>query len=117
MNEQRRSENSETNHRILDLRFNLIETKRSIRKTRDKQTRYQQLEDLCYVNRVTNEEAINNLNLYLNNLKKVSKELVGNEVEAGKKVNRCMKRYKKMVMDYRDRKDRGNIIIRFISGQ
>lgn len=80
-----------------------------ITRTREKQTRYQQIEDLCYVNQSTNEKAINNLNIYLGNLNKVLGELQLSEEKTKDQVQRSLAKYKMTIVKYKDRKNRGEL--------
>lgn len=59
-----------------------------LRRTESIRTRYQQIEDICLLNQVQNEEWIRNVNFYLGNLKKVRKEKeaqVHNEIAAARR--------------------------------
>ena len=90
------------------LQIKLLDIKNRIRLTKEKQTRYQQIEDLCYVNQSTNEEAINNLNIYLGNLKKILLELDQTEQNTIASVNQHVNKYKQTIVKYKERKIRGN---------
>jgi Spy/CpxP family protein refolding chaperone len=81
-----------------------------ISETKEKQTRYQQIEDLCYVNQSTNEESINNLNTYLRNLIKVLSELQMTENQTKKEVQSISNQYKQTIVKYKERKIRGKRI-------
>jgi alanyl-tRNA synthetase len=93
---------------MVGLRIKLMDIKNKIRLTREKQTRYQQIEDLCYVNQSTNEEAINNLNIYLGNLKKVLLELEQLEQKTSVNLTKNASKYKHTIVKYKQRKTRGN---------
>ena len=95
--------------KIVSLKIKLMEIRRNIWITRGKQIRYQQLEDVCYVNNVTNEEAINNLNMYLSNLMKVSVEMSQREEVTVKEVRANLKKYKTTVINYKKQQVRGKI--------
>lgn len=109
---------NQTQNRVLTLKIKLDDVKGKILLTRQKQTRYQQIEDLCYVNQTTNEDAINSLNLYLGNLKKVLRNLQLTEQNTITLIKRGSSQYKLTIMKYKDRKVRGkfykkNILSKF----
>lgn len=98
--------------RVVELKFKLMHIHEKIVETREKQTRYQQIEDVCYVNQSTNEEAINNLNTYLGNLRKVLGELEDSENKTKKEVQRTSRQYKYTIIKYKERKIRGRRLTR-----
>ena len=95
--------------KMIGLRSKLMDIKNRITLTREKQTRYQQIEDLCYVNQSTNEEAINNLNVYLGNLQKVLLELQKVEQKTNVELTQNVSKYKQTIVKYKQRKTRGRV--------
>jgi phage shock protein A len=104
-----RNQMGDNSDRIVELKIKLMHIHEKISETKGKQTRYQQIEDLCYVNQSTNEESINNLNTYLGNLRKVLSELAESENKIRKEVQSTSQQYKYTIVKYKERKSRGRL--------
>lgn len=99
---------------ILKREMKLAETRQNIGQIKHKATRYHQIEDICYINQTMNEEAINNLNQYLNNLKKVREDLRTKEDKQSRTITRYQKQYKQLIVKYNQKKKRGLVFIFFL---
>lgn len=92
---------------ILKRELKLAETRQNIGTIKHKATRYHQIEDICYINQTMNEEAINNLNKYLDNLKKVREDLGTRQDKQSRTITRYQKQYKQLIVKYNEKKKRG----------